>query len=248
MKMLLLVTGLLAAAVPPAGAAIEEGYDAREASIPSTWYRPADPAAMRADRDYIAGMRPHHAGALTMSEEYLADPAAGSLALRALAVAIIRNQRFEIGLMDEIARNLDQPPIRLGIGRFAVVLQPAATEGMAQLQHFIRSPIPGPAALAAETVNARDVLFAKAMTIHHRAALQMARGYHADPAARNGFLGLMNVDVTTDQTQEIALMQAVIAAYPGDASLIEPDPSMIHGMAGMAHSAAPAGTHPPHHH
>ena len=33
-----------------------------------------DPAVVRADFDYIAGMVPHHQGALTMSQDYLADP------------------------------------------------------------------------------------------------------------------------------------------------------------------------------
>ena len=54
--------------------------------------------------------------------------------------------------------------------------------------------------------------FAKAMIIHHQGAMEMARAYHANADARNGFLGLMNVDITTDQTQEIALMRRAIAA------------------------------------
>ena len=242
----ILIVPLLLAAASPGLAAIEEGYDAREAAIPTTWYGLADPAAMRADRDYIAGMRPHHAGALSMSEQYLADPQARSPVLRALAVAIIRNQRFEIGLMDEVARNLDQPALRLPLG---ISLQPMATEGMAQLQRFMRSPIPGLAdALAGNPVSARDVQFAKGMTIHHQAALQMARAYLAHPAARNHFLGLMNVDVETDQSQEIALMQAVIRAYRGNPDLVMVDPSMIHGMEGMAHGgmATPAAHRPGH--
>ena len=91
--------------------------------------------------------------------------------------------------------------------------------------------------------------FAKAMIIHHQGAVEMARAYHANPDARNGFLGLMNVDITTDQTQEIALMRRVIAAYPGDAASVRVDPSMVHGMEGMrhgshggGHAAVPAST------
>jgi hypothetical protein len=62
--------------------------------------------------------------------------------------------------------------------------------------------------------------------------------------ACRGFLGLMNVDIVTDQTQEIALMQRVVAAYPGDASALVPDPSMVHGMEGMNHGghAMPVAT------
>ena len=90
--------------------------------------------------------------------------------------------------------------------------------------------------------------FAKAMVAHHEGALEMARDYHANRDARNGYLGLMNVDIITDQTQEIALMRRVIAAYPGDPDAVRVDPSMVHGMEGMKHgghagygaSAAPA--------
>jgi Domain of unknown function (DUF305) len=87
------------------------------------------------------------------------------------------------------------------------------------------------------------VQFAKAMIVHHAGAVEMARAYHANPQARNGFLGLMNVDIVTDQTQEIALMRAVIAAYPGDAGRVRVDPSMIHGMEGMAHGVSSRGAH-----
>ncbi len=234
---LLAPLGLLAAL--PARAAIEEGYVPGGAPVLSTWYGRADEAARQADRDYIRGMRPHHAGALTMARDYLADPEARSPALRRLAEAIIRNQSFEIGLLDDVARNLDQPPLVLGVGAFRMALQPMATEGVAQRQGFMRSPIPG-VLDAAGPVTARDVQFAKGMTIHHQAALDMARAYQANPAARNGFLALMNVDIVTDQSQEIALMRTVTAAYRGDAAAVQVDPSMIHGMEGMHGMAVPA--------
>jgi uncharacterized protein (DUF305 family) len=235
---LLAATTGLALAAAPARAAIEEGYQPGGAPVPTTWYELASPASIRADREYVAGMRPHHAGALTMAKEYLADPQASSPVLKALAVAVIRNQSFEIGLLDEVTRNLDRSPTVLNLGFTRLVLQPSATEGMGQMERFQRSPIPGPAAALANPgapVTARDVQFAKGMTIHHQAALEMARAYHANPDARNGFLGLMNVDIITDQTQEIALMQRVIAAFPGDADAVQVDASMIHGMEGMQH-------------
>ena len=136
---LALAACLTLALTPPARATIEEGYVPGGTPVPTTWYRWADPAALAADRDYVRGMRQHHAGALTMSEAYLAEPAARSPALRRLAVAIIRNQRFEIALLDEVGRNLDRPPLRLG----GLALQPMATEGLAQMAQFQRSPIPG---------------------------------------------------------------------------------------------------------
>ncbi|MEN0076860.1 MAG: DUF305 domain-containing protein [Paracraurococcus sp.] len=220
---------------PAAWAAIEDGYDPAAAPVPSTWYAPTDPAARQADRAYVAGMRPHHAGALSMSRDYLADAGAGSPMLQALARGIIRNQEFEIGLLDEVARNLDRPPLQLDLGLVQLRLQPAATEGMAQMQRFLRSPMPGPLTAAVGPVTARDVQFAKAMILHHQAAVEMARGYLADPQARNGFLGLLNTDIVTDQTQEIALMRRIISAYPGDAAAVAVPPGMVHGMEGMQH-------------
>lgn len=227
--------GLLAAlAAAPAFAAVEEAYQPGEAAITTTWFALRSEAAQKADRDYVAGMLPHHAGALSMSRDYLADPGRGSPLLQALARAIVTNQSFEIGVLDAVSKNLDAAPMRLPFG---LTLQPVATEGLTQSQRFLRAPVPSPAGYALGPVSARDVLFAKAMAIHHEAAVQMAQAYHANPAAKNGFLGLMNVDIVTDQTQEIALMRMVVDAYPGDAAAIVPDPSMIHGMEGMNHGA-----------
>jgi uncharacterized protein (DUF305 family) len=146
-----------------------------------------------------------------------------------------------------VARNLDRPPVRLGVGPIGIALQPMATEGVAQRQGFMRAPIPG-VLDAVGPVSVRDVQFAKAMTVHHQAALDMARAYQADPAARNGFLALLNVDIVTDQSQEIALMRAVTAAYAGDAAAIPVEPGMVHGMEGMQHRHSAAEEHPPGHH
>ena len=216
----------------PAAAVIEPDFE-RGATPPlTTWYRLPNPSAMKADQDYVAGMRPHHAGALSMSRDYLADPASSSPILRELARAIIVNQQFEVLLLDQVAANLAKPPVA---GPFGIRLQPMATEGVAQALLFRREPIPGVlSGYAMGPVTARDVQFAKAMTIHHQGALDMARAYHANPDARNGFLSLFNVDVIVDQANEIALMRHVIAQYPGDAGAIKVDPSTIQGMEGMA--------------
>ena len=223
---------LMLAAPLPAAAMLEGDFERGTGPALTTWYRLADPAAMRADQGYVAGMRPHHAGALTMSQDYLADPASSSPLLRQLARAIIINQQFEVLLLDEGDANLSRPPVVLPFG---LRLQPMATEGVAQARLFRHEPIPGlESGYAMGPVSERDVQFAKAMTIHHQGALDMARGYHANPDARNGFLGLFNVDVITDQATEIALMGRVVASYPGDADAVRVDPSMIHGMEGMA--------------
>lgn len=233
--------GLALVSGTPAQAMVGDEYDPEHSPVTTTWYGAANPAALQADRDYIAGMRPHHAGALTMSEAFLADPQANNPVLRRLAQAIIHNQRYEIGVLDEVGRNLDMPPAVIDLGLFKVSLQPQATEGLAQRQRFIKTPVPGLLAFGTGPVNERDVQFAKAMTIHHQGALDMARAYNADPDARNGFLKLLNVDIITDQFQEITLMDAVIAAYPGDADAVQVDDSMIHGMEGMSHGDAHSG-------
>lgn len=222
----------LLAQPPAARAMVGDSPTPQEAPITQTWFVPVSPAAQAIDRAYLAGMRPHHEGALTMAQEYLADPGASSPLLKALARTILTNQEFEIGVLDEVARNLDQPPLRLPFG---IALQPAATAGLADRLRFFKAPVPSPLGQPIAPVSARDVVFAKGMILHHAGALSMARDYHADPGARNGFLHLMNTDILTDQAQEIALMRLVIAAFPGDASRIVVDPATIPGMEGMGH-------------
>ena len=230
----------------PARAVIEEQYNQDTAGPPeTTWYVAANPAAQAVDRAYVSGMRPHHAGALTMSQDYLADPQSSSPVLRALARAIIRNQTFEIALLDAVAADLARPPMVVPLGFTTLRLQPVADEGWAQKSRFFRSPMPSlldalsnPAARVTE----RDVAFAKGMTMHHQAAVDMARDYHANPAARNGFLGLMNIDIERDQTQEIGLMQSVIHQYAGNPDTVIVNPATVHGMEGMNHGGHGATT------
>jgi uncharacterized protein (DUF305 family) len=244
------LAALAALAALVSAAAFAEGVDPTheyrpgEAPATTTWFRRADPAALAADRRYIAGMRPHHAGAVSMADEYLRQPDARSPALRRLAEAIIANQRFEIALLDDVSRQLDAPPRVFAFGPLRVPLQPIATEGLGPAWRYLKAPIPGPGDIAAgPPPTETDVRFAKAMSIHHGAALGMVRDYGADPAARNGYLGWLNVGINTDQSQEIALMRAVVRRFPGDAGAVAVDPSMIHGMEGHgsgAHGAAPS--------
>jgi uncharacterized protein (DUF305 family) len=229
---------LLGAAVAmlatPAQAIVIEGVNPERVPFAQTVFVAVSEAAQRADRDYVAGMRPHHVGALTMSQAYLSDSGRSSPLLQQLSRAIAANQTFEIAVLDDVSRNLDLPPAQMPFG---VRLQPVATIGLGDTLRFIKTPIPSRITWAIGPVSEADVRFAKAMIVHHEGAVQMARAYHANPNARNPFLHKMNVDVITDQTQEIALLRAVIAAFPGDASRIEVDPSMIHGMEGMDHGA-----------
>jgi uncharacterized protein (DUF305 family) len=253
-------TFVLLAALAAALAAAEQAtdpvrdYAPEHAPVPTTWFdvlalppgadaAEAARAAVEVDRRYIADMRPHHAGALSMAREYLADPNASSPVLKRLARAIIPSQAYEIALLDDVARRIGERPrvVYLGVARLA--LRPVGTENLGQLWGFQRAPLPGIAeALAGAPVTERDVQFAKGMTIHHQAALGMARAYNADPEARNGVLKWLNVGIITDQSQEIAIMRQAIAAYPGDPEAVRVDPSMIHGMEG--HASAGGGHAP----
>jgi hypothetical protein len=81
-----------------------------------------DPAILKADLDYVRGMREHHAGALTMSEDYLAKGA--SPVLRGMANAIITNQRFEIAVLDEVRRHVERECRKIGGQAGIAVWQP----------------------------------------------------------------------------------------------------------------------------
>lgn len=205
------------------------------APIPRTWWDlggdEAVEAGRQADMRYVQGMRPHHAGALTLSRDYLADPEARNPVLRALAQSIIPNQGFEILLLDEVGRLADSTPSHLG----GLAARPMATERLGYHLPFQKSPPPGLGALLAPSapIAERDVRFAKEMAVHHRAAVRMARDYNADPQSRNGYLKLLNVNIVADQLQEIAVMDRVVAAYPGDATAIVVDPASIPGMEHM---------------
>lgn len=227
--LLAIVMGLTAF---PAFATLEETYNPSEPQALTAWYGRVDAAAQQADRRFISGMRPHHAGALTMSDDYLNDKAARHNGLQQLARGIIHNQKFEIGMLDSVEAYLEaaQSDSVRPVGQ-------VAAEGLAQQQKFFRAPVPGPLDLWAGSreVSARDVQFAKAMIIHHEAALVMAREYLRDPDAGNGYLRQMCLDILLDQAQEIAFMHGVIDDYAGNPDDVKIDASMIHGMEGMNH-------------
>ncbi|KAA0679531.1 DUF305 domain-containing protein [Roseomonas genomospecies 6] len=191
----------------------------------------ADPAVLRADLDYVIGMREHHAGALTMSEEYLAK--GRNPVLRRMAGAIIANQEYEIAVLDEVKRQVEQPPkVLVDFGATKLIRRPVATEGLEHQLAYVKAPPPTALDLwtTRGAVDEYDVRWAMAMIAHHQGALDMARAYNADPNGKNSFLREMNYDIVQDQTYEIGLLESVVARYPGDASAIKLDPSMVHGM------------------
>ncbi|NCT41728.1 MAG: DUF305 domain-containing protein [Alphaproteobacteria bacterium] len=223
--------------VHPAQAIIEQGYshDQVRATIP--WYVIGNDQERLADLNFIEGMRPHHAGALSMSEEYLADPDARNARLKQLAGGIIHNQTFEIAIMDMIEGhqkgNADAPD-----GSWRQVSE----RDMDQKLKFYRAPMPGPLDrfYGDQGVSKRDVEFAKSMIIHHEGALVMAQDYLDGPHS-NGYLARLCLDILTDQAQEIAYMHSIINEYAGNPDEIKIDASMIHGMDGMAHMMLDGG-------
>lgn len=228
----------LGISIPTAHAALEPGYTPGP-RVGTAWYGSVSKAERSADLAFIKGMRPHHAGALTMSQQYLKDPKARNDALKALARGIIHNQTFEISMLDMVEgfmkpKATDQREVRQ-----------IATKDWGQVQKFIRQPAPSrlSQSVSEQKVSYRDVQFAKAMIIHHQAALDMSHEYLQDPAARNGYLELMCLDIITDQAQEIALMNAIISNYPGDPDKVKITSSMIHGMEGMNHGGGHHGRH-----
>ncbi len=217
-----LLLAAVAVITTPAFAAVEKEYDPSKPRVTTPWIQNMDAPARAADMDFIKGMRPHHAGALTMSREYLDSQDASNKTLTALARGIIRNQTFEIGVLDSLEHFNKQGGKQI------------AAEGQAQVQRFQRAPMPAVWG-SIENVSARDVQFAKAMIIHHQGALDMANDYLKNANAKNGYLKKFCLDILVDQQQEIDLMNRVIAAYKGDADAVKITPDMVHGMEGMSH-------------
>ncbi len=212
-------------------AAVEPNYAPDKPPVTNPWYASQSAAERQADLDFIKGMRPHHAGALTMSEEYLKDAKASDTHLMQLAKGIIHNQKFEIGMLNRVEELVGKPLASDPEWR------QIAEKGLAQKQRFTRAPMPGPVYTGNRNVTARDVQFAKAMVVHHEGALTMCNDYLRNPAATNKYLRLLCVDILTDQKQEIDFMNAVVKRYPGNPDDVKIDASMIHGMEGMNHGA-----------
>lgn len=210
-----------------AQAAVEPNYNPSKPPVTTPWFTNQDSAARKADLDFIVGMRPHHAGALSMSEEYLSDKNASHGALKSLARGIIHNQKFEIGMLDRVEELVGKP-----LGKETEWRQ-IAEQGLAQKQKFVRAPMP--AGVGGEEVSRRDVEFAKAMVVHHEGALMMCQDYLANPDVTNKYLRLLCVDILTDQKMEINFMNRVVARYAGNPDDVKIDASMIHGMEGMEH-------------
>ncbi|MGH1399555.1 MAG: DUF305 domain-containing protein [Alphaproteobacteria bacterium] len=213
----------------PAHAVVETSYTHHKDRISTPWYIANNAQTKAADLAFIKHMRPHHAGALSMSEAYLTDPAAQNVRLKQLARGIIHNQTFEIAVMDMIE---DYQKRSKADGS----IEQVAEKDMVQKLVFWRAPLPSvlDRSYGDQGVSQSDVAFAKAMIIHHEGALVMAQGY-LDKAADNGYLERLCLDILVDQANEIAYMHSIIDEYAGDPDDVVITADMIHGMEGMEH-------------
>lgn len=210
---------------------VEPDYAGTGPKVVTPWYTHYSPANQKTDLDYIAGMRPHHAGALSMVDAYLASKNKQSRRLQALAKGIKHNQQFEITMLDTVEWHIKDITFKNGQAGWYQI----ATGKIAQHQRFMRNPPPANVLRGGDVSSAEDVRFAKAMIVHHDGALMMARDYLDNPQTNNSYLERMNLDVLRDQAQEIALMRDIIADYPGNACDIVITPDMIDGMEDMMH-------------
>lgn len=190
--------------------------------------------AANVDRDFAANMRKHHEGAVVMANRYLSDNSPGHPLLRKLAHAIITNQEFEIGVLNDVENH-----VRKGANvSNGIITRQMGWDGLEHTWRFVKAPPPGFFDLwfDATPMAVNDVRFAKEMIIHHQAAVKMAREYNGDPRADNTILKGMNRQIVIDQAYEIKLLKDLIERYPGDSSAITVDPAMIPGMGGgMGH-------------
>jgi len=197
-------------------------------------------AAMNRDIKFANEMGRHHQGAVDMSRSYLNDPRGTNPFLQRMAEAIIFNQQFEIAWLEDIKRRESQGPRSvLGIGE--MVQLPTGLTGLEHRARFQKAPVLS----VTEPVSAQhpsdyDVMFAKAMKMHHQMALDMAHAYNADPAGENLVIREINRGILRDQAIEIGILSDLIAQYPGDPDAIEVPPEM-HEMMGMPHGMSHGG-------
>lgn len=237
----LLVAAFLIAFSGVASAIEYEPDEGTEAHLPTVVHdmlllgpqQQVDPETIRADLDFAAQMQRHHEGAVTMSREYLEDPRGTNPILRKMARGIIANQRFEIAMLDVVRRHAaTEPETVLDLGAVRLVRRPAGIDGLEHQWGVLKREPPGFVDLALAPgleSSERDVKFAKEMMNHHRAAVDMARRYNADPQATNLILKRLNLDIIVDQSYEIGFLQQIVDRFPGDPDAVEID-EQIPGM------------------
>lgn len=187
--------------------------------------------AMETDLAFARNMSRHHQGAVDMANAYLQDPRGTNPVVQRLARAIIRNQAFEIAVLDVVRQHVEagpQPVMRVGGAQ--VVSLSRGIDGLEHEWMFVRAPAPSVADLwlsPDSRVSKFDVQFARPMIEHHSAALDMAMKYNTDPDGKSSVLGPMNRGIMVDQRYEIGFLQRLISRYPGDPASVPDDPRMM---------------------
>ena len=191
-------------------------------------------AAMHRDLKYVDEMTQHHQGAVDMSRAYLDNPRGTNPFLQRMARAIIFNQQFEIAWLEDIKQR-ESAGSKSAFGLGEVVQLPTGLTGYEHRARFQKAPILSVTEpISTQRPSDYDVMFAKAMKMHHQMALDMAQVYNDDPAGENRVIREINRGILRDQTLEIGILSDLIAQYPGDADAIE-IPAEMHEMMGMPH-------------
>ena len=192
-------------------------------------------AHMERDLAFADEMIEHHRGAVRMSETYLQDPLGTNPFLRRMADAIIHNQKFEIGWLDDLRQRVAAGPEEIiGMGDVRLVRLPMGITGMEHRERFQPAPILSVTNTigGSKPVSEYDVMFAKGMKMHHEMALVMTHDYNNDPAGGNVVIREINRGIIRDQTREIGFLDDLIAEYEGDPDTVE-IPQEMHEMMGM---------------
>lgn len=196
--------------------------------------REAAETAMRRDIKFAEEMGQHHRGALVMSQAYLHDPRGTNPFLRRMAEAIIHNQEFEIAWLEDLKHRVSVgPETILEVGGSGLIRLPAGLTGLEHKARFQKAPVLS----ITEPVHSQrpseyDVMFAKAMRVHHQMGVDMAHEYNNDPAGGNLVIREINLGIIRDQLVEIGILSDFIAQYPEDPDAVEISPEM-HEMMGM---------------
>jgi len=197
-----------------------------------TWQ--AAETAMRRDIKFTEEMGRHHQGAVDMSRAYLSDPRGNNPFLQHMARAIIYNQAFEIDWLKDVRNRVSAgPESMLQFGGIEVIQLPGGLTGLEHRARFQRAPALSVGTLIRTVQPSNyDVMFAKAMKMHHQMGVDMAQAYNNDPAGENLVIREINRGIIRDQRVEIGILSGFIARYPGDPDKVEIEPEM-HEMMGM---------------
>ncbi|WP_119301427.1 DUF305 domain-containing protein [Dongia deserti] len=202
--------------------------------------REAAEAAMNRDIKFADEMGHHHQGAVDMSRAYLDDPRGTNPFLQKMAGAIIYNQEFEIAWLEDLKRRVSAgPDPLLQIGDMGLIRLPAGLTGMEHKARFQKAPVLSVMEpVSAQVPSDYDVMFAKAMKMHHQMGVEMAHEYNNDPAGGNKVIREINIGIIRDQMMEIGILSDFIAQYPGNPDAIQIEPEM-HEMMKMHESGMP---------